>query len=58
MEVGLRLRDALERDMKLLALEMEDPESILGVLEECRGGLVELRGVLLREREWSSLEGL
>lgn len=53
-----RLEDAIECETTLLALSITDRESILRTLDDPPDGLVELRGVLLRELEWRQREGL
>lgn len=52
------LRGALESNQSTIALTIEEREQILRGLEDCRDGLAELRGVLLREHEWRVREGL
>jgi hypothetical protein len=41
-----------------VAVTPEERGAILSVLEDPPDGLAELRGVLLREREWRAREGL
>lgn len=53
-----RLRAALANDVKLLALEVEERETILVALEDPPAGLEELRAVLLQEQVWRQAEGL
>ena len=43
---------------KVLALTIPQRERILRALDDAPDGLAELRGVLLREREWRVREGL
>ncbi len=52
------LEQALEREVTVLALTIEDRERILRALDDPPAGLAELRGVLLREAEWRVREGL
>jgi hypothetical protein len=52
------LAQALDREVAVVALTIEDRERILRALEECPPGLSELRGVLLREHTWRLREGL
>lgn len=52
------LRRALETEVKILALTIDDRERILRALGDPPDGLAELRGVLLREHEWRVREGL
>jgi hypothetical protein len=53
-----RLEDCYGRDVKVLALDIAERETINRALEDPPAGLVELRGVLLREVEWRRREGL
>jgi hypothetical protein len=53
-----RLERALEDDVKLLALTIDERAIILGQLEDPPDGLAELRGVLLNEHQWRQREGL
>jgi hypothetical protein len=50
-ELETKLRFGLARDVKVLALEIDERETILVALEDSPEGLAELRGVLLSERE-------
>jgi hypothetical protein len=52
------LERALENEVKVLALTIEDRERILRALDDPPDGLAELRGVLVREHEWRVREGL
>ena len=45
------LEQALEREVVILALTIEDRECILRALDDPPAGLAELRGVLLREHD-------
>jgi hypothetical protein len=49
---------ALEHERRVVALTIRDRDAILSVLDDQPDGLTELRGVLLREREWRLREGL
>jgi hypothetical protein len=42
---------AVEAEWAVVALTIDDHERILRALDDCRDGLVELRGVLPREHE-------
>jgi hypothetical protein len=53
-----RLEHASKVETKVLALTIPEREAILRALEECPDGLAELRGALVREREWRVREGL
>ena len=53
-----RLRDAHERRVIAFALEPDEVEAILSVLDDPPPGLEELRGVLLREIAPRRAEGL
>ena len=57
-ETGDALLVALDAQQDLVALSIADREAILRVLDDPPDGLVELRGVLLREHEWRVREGL
>jgi hypothetical protein len=53
------LEKALGLEAGVVALTIEDRERILWALDDVRtDALVELRGVLLQEREWRGREGL
>jgi hypothetical protein len=52
------LEQALDREVTVIALTIEEREQILRGLEDCPDGLAELRGVLVREHEWRCREGL
>jgi hypothetical protein len=54
----LVLERALETEVEILALTIEDRERILWALDDSPEGLAELRGVLLQEHEWRVREGL
>ena len=56
--LGAQLRDAHERRVIAFALEPEEAEAILSVLDDPPPGLEELRAVLLREIEPRRAEGL
>jgi hypothetical protein len=53
-----KLEDAYDRETMILALTILDREKILRTLDDPPDGLVELRGLLLREHEWRLREGL
>jgi hypothetical protein len=53
-----RLEDCYGREVKVLALDIAERETIIRALEDPPAGLEELRGVLLREVEWRRREGL
>lgn len=44
--------------MMLAGVPVDDREAIVRVLDDPVDGLAELRGVLLREHEWRTREGL
>jgi hypothetical protein len=52
------LETAYDAERKIVALEIEDREAIISVLDDAPDGRAELRGVLLREHEWRVSEGL
>ena len=56
--LAAKLMRAYSAETKVLALTFSDRDSILVALEDPPAGLEELRGVLLREREWRVREGL
>jgi hypothetical protein len=53
-----RLEDCYRRDVKVLALDTPERETMIRALDDPPVGLEELRGVLLREVEWRRREGL
>jgi hypothetical protein len=53
-----KLERAYSLSAKVIALEFSDRDSIILALDDPPVGLEELRGVLLREREWRVREGL
>ena len=56
-----KLRGALGRDVKVLALEFDERDAILAALEDPPAGfeeLEELRATLLQEHAWRRREGL
>ena len=53
-----RLERALDDEVKLLALSIDERAIILGQLEDPPDGLAELRGVLVNEHEWRKRERL
>jgi hypothetical protein len=55
---GGLLEYALDREIAVVALTIDDRERILRALDDPPAGLEELRGVLLREHEWRVREGL
>jgi hypothetical protein len=57
-ELETRLRSALAHDVKVLALESDERETILAALDDPPAGLEELRAVLLQEHVWRQAEGL
>ena len=57
-ELADRLERALDDDVKLLALTIDERAVILAQLEDPPDGLAELRGVLLNEHEWRQRTGL
>jgi hypothetical protein len=57
-ELETKLRGALARDVRVLALELDERDTILLALEDPPEGLEELRGVLFAEWEWRRREGL
>ena len=57
-ELADRLERALDDDVKLLALTIDERAVILAQLEDPPDGLAELRGVLLNEHEWRQRKGL
>ena len=53
------LEKSLAFETGVVALTIEDRERLLSALDDARtDALVELRGVLLAEQEWRSLEGM
>lgn len=56
-QLAAQLRDALERRVIAFALQTEEAEAILSVLDDPPPGLEELRAVLLREIEPRRAEG-
>ena len=53
-----RLERAVDDDVKLLALTIDERAVILAELEDPPDGLAEVRGVLLNEHEWRQRTGL
>jgi hypothetical protein len=53
-----KLEKAWSREVKVLALEVDERVEILRALVECPPELVELRSTLLQEHEWRRVEGL
>ena len=53
-----RLERAHDREAKIVALDVDDREAILRVLEDCPNELEELRATLLQEHVWRQREGL
>jgi hypothetical protein len=53
-----RLEDAFGRMVRVFALTIHDPETILRARDDAPPELEELRGVLLREHVWRQREGL
>ena len=58
VHISEKLEEALAHNKPIVALSIRDREQILAVLGDPPDGLEELRGVLLREREWRQREGL
>jgi len=56
--VAEKLEKGYDAETKVLALTIDDRESILRALDDPPAGLAELRGVLLREHEWRRRVGL
>jgi hypothetical protein len=52
------LEKAIELQTAVVGLSIEDRERVLRALDDPPEQLAELRGVLLREREWRVREGL
>ena len=57
-ELADRLEQALDDDVKLLALTIDERANILASLEDPPDGLAELRAVLLNEHQWRQRGGL
>ena len=57
-DTAARLESGYEHQARLLALSVEEPDEILGVLVDCPDGLGELRAVLLQQHEWRRREGI
>jgi hypothetical protein len=57
-DLETKLRSALGRDIKVLALETDERETILVALVDPPAGLEELRAVLLQEHVWRQAQGL
>lgn len=53
-----KLEAAYSRETKVLALTIPERGEILAGLDDPPPGLEEVRGVLIREREWRVREGL
>jgi hypothetical protein len=53
-----RLREALVREVQVLALEIGEREALMRVLEDCPEGLAELHATLLREDVARRRDGL
>ena len=53
-----KLRKALARDDRALALDREERETILASLDDPPAGLEDLRAVLLNQYVWRRAEGL
>jgi hypothetical protein len=49
---------APNREVRILALEIAERETVLAALDDPPAGVEELRGVLLREFEWRWAQGL
>ena len=57
-ELADRLEQALDDDVKLLALTIGARAIILATLEDPPDGLAQLRAVLLKEHQWRQRTGL
>ena len=57
-DLGDRLEDAWQHEVKVFALEVADREAILRVLEHGPAEFAEFRAVLLEEHVWRQGEGL
>jgi hypothetical protein len=57
-DVAEKLEKGYDAETKVLALTIGDREAILRAIDDPPDGLAELRGVLLREREWRVRDGL
>jgi hypothetical protein len=57
-DLETKLRGAHGREIKVLALETDERETILTTLVDPPAGLEELRAVLLQEHVWRIREGL
>jgi len=53
-----KLESAHRREVKILALEIRERETIVAALEDAPPDLAQLRGVLLRELAWLRREGI
>jgi hypothetical protein len=58
IDTAERLERAWDVETKVLALTIDERKEILRALEESPDGLAELRGALVRDREWRMREGL
>ena len=56
--IAEKLENGYDRETKILALTITDREAILRTFDDPPDGLVEFRGVLLREHEWRVREVL
>ena len=56
-ELADRLEQALDDDVKLLALTIGARAMILATLEDPPDGLAQLRAVLLKEHQWRQRDG-
>ena len=57
-EDDLGQKRALARDVRVLALETDERETILAALDDPPAGFEELRATLLQEHMWRRREGL
>jgi hypothetical protein len=57
-ELAGRLERAVENETRLLAIDDDEVDSNLSVMEDPPAGLEELRGTLLQEHTWRQREGL
>jgi hypothetical protein len=56
--LATKLRTAIERETRVLALELGEREILLRALEDCPEGLGEFRATLLRDLQWRRSERL
>jgi hypothetical protein len=58
VELADRLERALDDEVRLLGLTIDERSTILSALEDPPDGLAGLRAVLLNEHEWRQREGI